>query len=215
MCLLIGAGAASAQQGNHGEYIGPEAGTHTARIINSPGTARIPASQITLEDGAPVRVRISQTVSSADAHVDDRVEFEVIDQVRIGDLVVIPKGATALGTVTEAEPKKRMARGGKLEIVLDRVKLADGERAAIRATKEGSGGGHTGAMTGGIVATALVFWPAAPFFLFMHGKDFTITKGTEFPAFVEGDLPLDASNFKPQSPVVIDVETSNRMPGTP
>jgi len=26
-------------------------------------------------------------------------------------------------------------------------------------------------MTGGIVATSIVFFPAAPFFLLMHGKD--------------------------------------------
>src|SRR5258708_15293953 len=38
-----------------------------------------------LEDGTPVKLRISQTVSSADAHVDDKVEFEVLEEVRIPD----------------------------------------------------------------------------------------------------------------------------------
>jgi hypothetical protein len=41
---------------------------------------------------------------------------------------------------------------------------------------------HTGAMAGGVVATAIVFFPAAPSFLFMHGKDITIPKGTEITA---------------------------------
>ena len=84
--------------------------------------------------------------------------------------------------------KKRMARGGKLDIEIDYVKLADGEKAAIRAVKETKGGGHTGAMTGAIVATSLVVWPAAPFFLFMHGKDTTIPKGTEITAYVNGTV---------------------------
>jgi hypothetical protein len=46
----------------------------------------------------------------------------------------------AWGTVTEAQPKRRMARGGKLEIVMDSVRLVDGEKAAPRAMKEVKGG---------------------------------------------------------------------------
>jgi hypothetical protein len=46
-------------------------------------------------------------------------------------------------------------------------------------------------MTAGIVATALVVWPAAPFFLFMHGKDTVIPKDTEITAYVNGEVKLD------------------------
>src|SRR5207249_1378553 len=81
--------------------------------------------------------------------------------------------------VTEAQAKKRMARGGKLNVNIDAVRLADGEKAALRAIKEAKGGGHTGAMTGLMLGTAIVFFPAAPLFLFMHGKDIAIPKGTE------------------------------------
>src|SRR6202451_1876878 len=118
-----------------------------------------------LEDGTPIKLRIAQTVSSADAHVNDRVEFEVLEEIRISGVLIIPKGGIALGTVTEAQPKRRMARGGKLEIVMDSLRLEDGEKAALRATKGGNGGGHTGAMTAGIVATALVCLVCAPLFL--------------------------------------------------
>jgi len=153
--------------------------------------------QPVLEDGTPVKLRISQTVSSADAHVDDKVEFEVLEEVRVADILVIPKGGIAWGTITEAQPKRRMARGGKLEIVMDSVRLVDGQKAALRAVKNAKGGGHTGAMTAGIVATGLLFWPAAPFFLFMHGKDITIPKGAEVPTFVNGNFNLDAARFRP------------------
>jgi PEGA domain/PDZ domain len=113
-----------------------------------------------------------------------------------GQLLVIAKGGTAWATVTEAESKKRMARGGKLNMNIDSVRLMDGEKAALRAVKEVKGGGHTGAMTGGMVATAIVFWPAAPFFLFMHGKDISIPKGTEITAYVNGDFGIDLARFQ-------------------
>lgn len=149
-----------------------------------------------LQDGTPLKLRLNRNLSSAEAHTGDQVDFEVLEEVRINNVLVIPKGANALGTVTEAQAKRRMARGGKLGVNIDYVRLADGEKAALRAVKEGSGGGHTGAMTGAMVATSLVVWPAAPFFLFMHGKDITIPKGTEIAAYVNGDMPLDPGKFQ-------------------
>lgn len=90
-----------------------------------------------------------------------------------------------------------MGRGGKLNVNISYAWLADQEKVALRATKDTRGGGHVGAMTGAMVATAIVFFPAAPLFLFMHGKDITIPQGTEITAFVEGDMHLDMAKFGP------------------
>ena len=155
------------------------------------------AKGFVLEDATPIRLRFNRTVSSADAHVGDTVDFEVLQDLSVNGTLVIPKGGLAFGTVTEAQPKRRMARGGKLEINIDYVKLLDSQRAALRAVKGGSGGGHVGAMTGAIVATGIVFFPAAPFFLFMHGKDITMPKGAEFTAYVNGDVKMDLAKFQP------------------
>jgi len=157
------------------------------------------AKGFVLEDAVPVRLRFNRTVSSADAHVGDTVDFEVLQDISVNGTLVVPKGGIAVGTVTEAQPKRRMARGGKLEINVDYVKLANGDKAALRAVKGGNGGGHVGAMTAGIVATGIVFFPAAPFFLFMHGKDITMPKGGEFTAYVNGDTKLDIAKFQPAS----------------
>lgn len=159
-------------------------------------------SKTTLEDGTPLKLRISQTVSSADAHVNDRVEFEVLEDIKVEDILVIPKGGIAWGTVTEAQPKRWAGRGGKLEIIMDSVRLIDGEKAAVRATKEVKGGGHAGAMTAGIIASGVLFFPVAPLFLFIHGKDITIPKGTELLTFVNGNFALDMAKFKPTETVL-------------
>jgi hypothetical protein len=151
--------------------------------------------KLALEDGTPVKLRLTRNVSSADARVGDTVDFEVLEEIRVADLLVIPKGGVAWGSVTEAQAKRRMARGGKLGVNIDSVRLVDGEKVALRAVKEGKGGGHTGAMTGAMVGTAIVFFPAAPLFLFMHGKDITIPKGTEVTAYISGDAPLDFAKF--------------------
>ena len=153
-----------------------------------------------LEEETPVRLRLNRTISSADAHVGDTVDFETLDDITVNGTLVIPKGGLAFSTVTEAQSKRRMARGGKLDINIDYVKLVSGDKAALRAVKNVKGGGHTGGMVGGMVATSIVFFPAAPFFLFMHGKDISIPKGTEITAYVNGDLKLDPAKFQTTAP---------------
>ncbi|MCI0625909.1 MAG: PEGA domain-containing protein [Acidobacteria bacterium] len=155
-----------------------------------------------LEDGTPIKMRITRTLSSADAKVDDRVDFEVLEEIKVGDVVVVSRGALALATVTEAQPKRRMGRAGKLNVNIDTVRLVSGEKIPLRAVKEVKGGGNQGKMTGAIVATSIVFFPAAPLFLFVHGKDITIPKGTEITAYINGNTPLDPSKFGAK-PVVV------------
>jgi len=159
-------------------------------------TPNASAASFVLHDGTPVRLRLSRNLSSADAKSGETVDFEVLEDIAVDDTTVITRGESAIGTVTQAEHKKRMARGGKLDITIDYVRLVNGEKVALRAIKETSGGGHTGAMTGAMVATAIVVWPAAPFFLFMHGKDTTMPKGTEITAYVNGEIKLDREKLR-------------------
>lgn len=158
--------------------------------------ARAPVPN-TLLDGTAIKLRLAENISSETSKTGDQVPFEVTEEVLVDGVVVIPKGAQALATVTDAQPKRRMGRGGKLDVNVDSVRLADGEKAQLRAVKDSSGGGHVGAMTGAMVATAVVFFPAAPLFLFMHGKSVDIPKGTEVTAFIQGDMKLEMAKFAP------------------
>ncbi len=156
-----------------------------------------PSKGFVLEDGTAVILRLGRSLSSADAHAGDRVDFEVAEEVSVNRIVVILKDSPASGTVITAHKKRRMGRAGKLDVSIDGVRLADGERATLRAVKESQGGSHTGIMAGGMVATSLIVWPAAPVFLLMHGKDVTIPKGTEVTAYISGDVKLDLAKFQP------------------
>jgi hypothetical protein len=171
-----------------------------------------------LQDGTPVRLRFNHNVSSADATVGQSVDLEVLEEVVVNGVTLIPKSGTAMATVTEAEPKRTMGRAGKLEIVLDFVRLVDNEKAPIRAVKQAKGGSHTAGMTIGIVATSLVFLPAAPLLLFIHGKDITIPKGAEVIGYINGDMKLNAANFshaaEPTPKIVPGTSTAGNSVGT-
>jgi len=148
-----------------------------------------------IEDGTPVKLRLTRNLSSATDKKGDTVDFEVLEDVNVQGVIVAPRGGVAWATITDAQPKRRMGRGGKLDVNIDTLRLKDGEKIALRAVKDNRGGGHVGAMTGAMVATGIVFFPAAPLFLFMHGKDIDIPKGTEITAYVAGNIPLEKTKF--------------------
>jgi hypothetical protein len=167
-----------------------------------------------LQDGTPLKLRVNRNLSSADSKTGETIDFEVLEDVMIGETVVIARGSSALGTITRGKPKGRMGKGGKLDINIDSVRTVTGEKIALRAVKETKGKGSTGAMTGAIVASSILFFPAAPFFLFMKGKDVKIPKGTEVTAYVNGDSSLDRGKFAAlqtksgEETTVADPETS-------
>jgi hypothetical protein len=194
------------------QSISPPPPSGQSQPANAQPTA--PSKGFVLEDGTAVTLRLGRNLSSADAHAGDRVDFEVAEEVSVNRIVVIPKDSPASGTVITARKKRRMGRAGKLDVNIDSVQLADGEKATLRAVKESRGGSHTGIMAGGMVATSLIVWPAAPVFLLMHGKDVTIPKGTEVTAYISGDVKLDLAKFEPAPlvPAAAPVPATQQVP---
>lgn len=203
-CLLVLA-LAFGDIANSQQTQTPPPPPEAAPVPNTAPPAGAPAPN-TLLDGTVVKLRLAENLSSETNKTGEQVPFEVTEEVDVQGVPVILKGAQALATVTDAEPKRRMGRGGKLDVNIDSVRLVDGEKAQLRAVSDSKGGGHVGAMTGAIVATSIVFFPAAPLFLFMHGKSVEIPKGTEVTAFVQGDMRLDmAKMVQAGAPPVIAV----------
>ncbi len=163
----------------------------TVREIAPPISLRL-----VLEDGTPVKLRTGRTVSSADAHLGDLVDFEVTQDVKLGEYAVIPRGSVAWGRIVKVHGKRRMGRGGTVHIELESVRLVDGNKAALRSVKEVRGGGHATAMMVGMAATSLFYLPAAPALLFMRGQDSRILKGTEVTAYVAGNFPLELAKVQ-------------------
>lgn len=181
----------------------------------SPQQVVKPGIPFGLLDGTPIKLRTTRTLSSGDAKTGDMVDFEVLEDVKLDDLLIVPRGGLAIGTITRAKPKGRFGKGGKLDITIDSVRLISGEKVALRAVKETKGGSHTGAMTGAMVATGLLFFPVAPLFLFLKGNNITIPKGTEITAYVNGDASLERSKFTPaktEIPVPDATPASSALP---
>jgi len=111
-----------------------------------------------LEEGTPVPLKLARELSSAKEAPGNRVDFEVAEDIKVNGLAVIPKGEMAWGTIVDAKPRRRLGRAGKLDVRIDEVRLADGERVPLRASQESKGKGRSGAMTGAIIASGVLFF---------------------------------------------------------
>ena len=159
----------------------------------APAEAALP---LILPDGTPVRLKTGRDLSSATEKKDALVDFEVSEDVKVQDRLVIPRGSVALGQVILAQPKRRMGRTGKLEVAVTSVQLATGEKVPLRATQTAPDGNRVGTVATAVAVTGVLFFPAAPLFLLMKGKDIFIPKGTPVTAYVNGERELEAARFQ-------------------
>src|ERR1039457_5871781 len=118
--------------------------------------AQVPRS---LQDGTPVRLRLNRTVSSANAHVGETVDFEVTEPVINQSYVVIPKGAVALGRVTKVETKRRFGRAGPPDPSIDSGRPTDGRPTPGRPPPKRAQNDMSGArVPATIAASPILVW---------------------------------------------------------
>jgi hypothetical protein len=160
-----------------------------------------------LEDSTPVMLRTKQDLSSATAKVGDRVPFRVVKDVKVADLIVIPRGADAWGLVTAVQPKRRKGRPGSFDIVIQSVQLLTGEDAPLRAKQHSEGKSRDVGTMADIPKAAIVSFgelvPVVLFSMLEKGKDAYLAAGTAFTAYLNGDVVLDRSGMERIQPAPV------------
>jgi hypothetical protein len=141
-------------------------------------------SEFILRSGTVVHLKLVKGLSSASAKLGDHVDLEVTEDVVVDGLSVVPKGAAALGSVTDVEAKKHMGHGGKVGVSLNSVRLSNGENAPVRGYQEAKAGNST---TGTVLPL-------------VSGKDVAFAPGTDFTGWVDGDVHLKKEAFAPAGP---------------
>jgi hypothetical protein len=137
---------------------------------------------VVLKEGTEVSLAFAQDLSSKTAVDDDRVSMTLDDDLKVGDVVVVKKGAPAVATITNAKKAGMIGKAGELSIRLEYLK-ADESRIRLRGSKGKEGEGKAGTA----VALTVLFGPIG---LIKHGKNVEIKQGTLLTAYVDQDTPL-------------------------
>jgi len=159
-----------------------------------PAAANAAPVNVVLQDGTPLKLRLGATAAANGVRVGETLELEVAEDVRVGDVVVIAKGSTASAAVTNLRSGGNV-KGGWIDIDLDSVSLADGERVPIRASKQRS----VGTNQSNIVSS--------------QAQDASISQGADLTAFINGNQQLDVTRLRaaggPTTAVKITSSPSN------
>ena len=141
-----------------------------------------PDSGCLLRDGTQVSLKFAADLSSKTAQVGDPVEFLLDDDLKVGETVVVTKGAHAVATVSAAKHAGMMGKPGDLGVQLQYLVARD-NHVRLRGTKGREGESKTGAT----VALTVLFGPIG---LIKHGKDVQIKAGTPLTVYVDQDIWL-------------------------
>jgi len=91
-----------------------------------------------LPKGTIIKLHLTQSVSSETARLADPVTFEVAEDVKVGGVVVIPRGSKARGYISSAISGKLWGYGG-IGVYVDSVEAASGFNIPVHGTT-GRGG---------------------------------------------------------------------------
>jgi hypothetical protein len=134
-------------------------------------------------EGTEVRLRLLDAISSATATQGQRFNLELDDDIRVDGVVVVPRGAMALGTVVHAKKRGFMGKGGELNVMIDYL-LVNDERIRLRASSGREGDDKVGAT----VALTVLFGPLG---LLKRGKDIELNPGLVIPAYIDQSVELE------------------------
>ena len=135
-----------------------------------------------LREGEDVNLAFAQDLSSKTSSEGDPIMFTLVDDIKVGGVVVVKAGTKATGEVTKAEKSGMMGKAGELNMRIDYLKAGD-TKVKLRGTKGKEGQSGT---TGAIVLTVLF----GPLGLIKHGKNVEIKQGQSLHAFVAEDTAL-------------------------
>lgn len=141
------------------------------------------ASRTVLESGHLIRLVLARDIGSSVAQTGNKLYFTVDSAVIISGVTVIPKGANAYGTLTNASERKSFGRGGNLTFSIEKIVFDNGSIVLLSSDYNASGRSTKAQM---IAETALL----SPLFVFKKGKDITYKEGKPFVAFVTQDYPF-------------------------
>src|SRR5271165_1264108 len=127
---------------------------------------------VTVGDGVAFSIALAENVRN-DADEGSEMTFRASEDVKVGDVLVIAKGATVKGAVVNGNGKRFLGMGGKMTFQLKSAETVDGQKIPVRASVTRRADGPTTRP----VDTGRYAKP----------KDLAAARGTDYIAYIDGD----------------------------
>lgn len=141
------------------------------------------AEIVTLKDGTPVMLRLTEEVSTRTKNINDFVHFEVSRDVIVDGKVVIKAGSPAEGTVTSCTKPDILGQEGTICFMANSTKLVDGQYVSLRANLSRTGKSN-------MLLSAGAAWVCCPICALIQGGGASFPVGSECKAYTENDIKV-------------------------
>ncbi|TSB04935.1 hypothetical protein [Sphingorhabdus contaminans] len=168
---------ASAQEVNPGTA---QANSEPAQIIAEPQAPK----DLVLNAGTPITLAVTEEVNSSTHKEGDEFRLTVLNDVTVGQTVVIPRGTPATAEITWRTGKGAFGKSGKMEFELRSIYL-DGTQVPLSGSFRQEGEGNTVATGVGVIAIGV-------FAGFITGKRARLPVGRELMAQVAQNVAFGA-----------------------
>lgn len=172
------------------------------------GNKRYISQAVTIPANTLITMTNLDPLQSKTAQVGDTIRFAVSDDIYVGDVIAIPRGMEATGTITKVRKSGRFGKDGKIEITYNTVRAADGSPVPLTVgDKTKAEYKRTAGAVGASAAGAAIFGPVGLVGgLFVHGNEVDIPAGTT--AYAETKENAEVVGFK-ENGVMDNMKTAN------
>ncbi len=139
--------------------------------------------QVTIKAGTIVPLQAVKQVKAADVSEGQTVDFQVIQDVNVEGVCVIPRGTLVKGKVAEARKSTIAGTKGRLVININYLNLPNGEPVYFSNTDVRINGKNRTPLA---VVTALFVWPC----IFIPGTKAVMPAGYEVQATVASNTTV-------------------------
>ena len=139
--------------------------------------------QVTIKAGSIVPLQSVKQVKAADVTEGQTVDFQVVQDVKVDGVCVIPRGTLVKGKVSEARKSSLAGTKGRLVININSMNLPDGEPVFFSNTDVRIYGKNRTPLA---VVTGILVWPC----IFIPGSKAVMPAGYEVQATVAANTTV-------------------------
>ena len=155
----------------------------TTMFVACIATSIFAQKKVTIKGGTIVPLQSINLVKAADVEEGHSVDFRVINDIKVGDDIVISKGTLVKGQITEARKSTIAGTKGRLKISINSMFLPNGEPLYFSNTNISISGKNRTPLA---VVTALFVWPC----IFIPGSKAVMPAGYEVYATVASNSEI-------------------------
>lgn len=142
---------------------------------------KMPIKKVESRKNQLIRVELLEKITSDTARRGEKISYRVLEDIKVKDALIIPKGSRGELEITQIEEAGKMGKDGDIKIGFPRLKTIDGSElaVAIKEKAQEENESQKFAIGASVLGTAILGLPGVVAGYFVEGKDEEIPAGSE------------------------------------